>query len=218
MRTICLALSALALTLAPAIAAEPAEPPISNPSSLVDNANAEQMAEMLRELGAQQVEVREAEGSKVVGFMDGNIPYNVGFGLCEVRPGKCLAMTMLVIVNMGTAEAPPLETLNNANGGMFVTAVKLDGNRFAVGRVLLVDGGVTKKNVAINLGSFVLTFNALMKNLSNQVVASAPPRSTYLSAPRRELPRPVYAHPAEIAHISKMLSTQYATTLSRGRR
>lgn len=217
MRTIALALSALALALAPAFAAESPEPPISNPSALVNDASAEQMAEMLRELGAQQVEVREAEGSKVVGFMDANIPYNVGFGLCDVRPGKCLAMTILVIVNMGTSASPPLETINTLNSSMFVTVVKIDANRFAVGRVLLVDGGVTKKNLAINVGSFVLTFNAVMQKLSNQVVAALQPGTARLSAQRRDMPRPAFAHPAEVARISKALTAQYATTL-RGRR
>lgn len=218
MRKLCLALTAAAslAAIASAFAAEPIEPPITNPTSIVDSADPEKVAEMMRELGAQQVQVREAQGEKVVTFFYGEVPYNIGFSLCDVRPGKCLAATMIVVVNLGTATVPPLESLNTVNGGMFVTAVKLDANRFAVGRVNVVDGGVTKKNLAINAGSFVVTFQALIKALDEQVVASAQSRNAYLSAPIR--PRAVLATPGDIARITKAMSANYATTLPRNRR
>jgi hypothetical protein len=220
MRKLCLSLTAAAvLAAAPAFAAEAPEPPITNPMSIIDSANPEQFAEMMRELGATQVQVREAEGQKVVTFFNGEVPYNVGFGLCDIRPGKCLALTMIVVVNLGTGTVPPLETLNAVNGGMYVTAVRVDANRFAVGRVEIVDGGVTKKNLAINAGSFIVTFQALMRSLSEQVVASAQPRSSYLSAPVR--PRAVFATPREMARITKAMSanyTNYLSTLARSRR
>lgn len=217
MRKLCLALSAAAsLAAVPAFAADPPEPPISNPTSMVDSVGADQFADLMRELGAQQVQIREAEGQKVVTFFNGEVPYNAAFSLCDIRPGKCLALTMLVVVNLGTAAAPPLESLNNLNGGMYVTAVKIDANRFAVGRVEIVDGGVTKKNLAINAGSFIVTFEAFMKALSQQVVASVQPRSANLSVPVR--PRAVFATPAEIAQVTKAMSANYATTLQRARR
>jgi hypothetical protein len=218
MRKLCLAVTAaVALAAgAPAFAAEPPEPPITNPASIVDSADPEQMAQMMRELGAQQVQVREVEGQKVVTFFYGEVPYNIGFSVCDIRPGKCLAATMIVVVNLGTATVPPLESLNTVNSGMFVTAVKLDANRFAVGRVSILDGGVTKKNLAINAGSFVVTFQALIKALDEQVVASAQSRNAYLSAPIR--PRAVLAAPGDIARITKAMSANYATTLPRNRR
>jgi len=220
MRKFCLTLTAAAaLAAAPGFAAQPPEPPISNPMSIVDSVGPDQFADMMRELGAQQVQIRETEGQKIVTFMNGPVPYNVGFSLCDIRPGKCLALTMIVVVNLGTGAAPALETLNNANSGMYVTAVKVDANRFAVGRVEIIDGGVTKKNLAINAGSFIVTFEALMKSLDEQVVASVQPRSSYLSAPVR--PRAVPATPAEIARITKAMSANYAnylSTLARSRR
>lgn len=217
MRKLCLALTAAAsLAAVPAFAAEPPEPPISNPMSIIDSADPEQIAGMMRELGAQKVEVRESQGQKMVVFFNGEVPHNIGVGLCEFRPGKCLAMTMIVVVNMGTATVPPLESLNTVNGGMFLTAVKIDANRFAVGRVMIVDGGVTKKNLAINVASFIVTFQAMMKSLDEQVVAGLQSRSGYLSAPVR--PRAFFATPAEVAQITRALSANYATTLSRSRR
>jgi hypothetical protein len=220
MRKLCLSLAAAAvLTAAPALAADAPEPPITNPMSIVDSVGPEQFADLMRELGAQQVQIREAEGQKIVTFFNGEVPYNVGFSLCDIRPGKCLALTMIVVINLGTGTAPALETLNAANGGMYVTAVRVDANRFAVGRVEIVDGGVTKKNLAINAGSFIVTFQALMRSLNEQVVASVQPRSSYLSAPTR--PRAVFATPSEMARITKALSANYANylaTLARSRR
>jgi hypothetical protein len=220
MRKLCLALTAAALlTAVPTLAAEAPEPPISNPTSIIDSVSPEQFAEMMRELGAQQVQVREAEGQKIVIFFNGEVPYNAGFGLCDIRPGKCLALTMIVVINLGTGTVPPLETLNAVNGGMYVTAVRIDANRFAVGRVEIVDGGVTKKNLAINAGSFIVTFQALMKSLDQQVVAALQPRSSNLSAPVR--PRAVLATPSEMARITKAMSANYAnylTSLARNRR
>jgi hypothetical protein len=220
MRKLCLSLAAAAVfAAAPALAADAPEPPITNPTSIVDSVGPDQFAEMMRELGAQQVQIREAEGQKIVTFFNGEVPYNVGFGLCDIRPGKCLALTMIVVINLGTGTAPALETLNAANGGMYVTAVRVDANRFAVGRVEIVDGGVTKKNLAINAGSFIATFQALMRGLNEQVVASVQPRSSYLSAPTR--PRAVFATPREMARITKAMSANYAaylSTLARSRR
>ncbi len=218
MRRVILGLASAALVLAAPVLAQ-SDSPISNPSSIIDSASPEQVAELMRELGATNVEVRGSGDTKVVGFQVGNIPYNVGFSLCNVRPGKCLAMTTLVIVNSGDQPAPALDALNTVNGSMFVTLVRLDANRFAVGRVHLLEGGVTKKNLVVNIASYLLAFNETMKALSNQVVAGVQPRSVYLSAPvRRTMPHPVHATPAEIAHIAKAMSAKFATTLPYARR
>lgn len=219
MRTTLFALASVAFLAAMPTLAAPAEPSLSNPTSLIDNANPDQVAELLRELGAGNVEIRGTGNERVVGFQDGDVPHNVGFSVCNVRPGKCLAMTTLVVVNTGDQQAPALDALNAVNGSMFVTVVRLDANRFAVGRVHFIDGGVTKKNLAMNIAVYATTFQEVMKALSNQVVAGIQPRSVYLSAPaRRTMPRPVQATPQEIAHIAKMMSAQYATKLPHARR
>lgn len=213
MRRVFLGLASAALLLAaPAFAQS--EPSLSNPTSLIDNADPEQVAALMRELGATNVEVRGANADRVVGFQVGAVPFNVGFSACNVRPGKCLSMTTLVVVNSGDQPAPALDALNTVNANMFLTLARLDANRFAVGRVHLLDGGVTKKNLVVNIATFILAFDETMKALSNQVVAGVQPRGVYLSAPvRRTMPRPIHATPAEIAHIAKTMSAQYATTL-----
>jgi hypothetical protein len=181
---------------------------------MIDGATVENMTELLTELGAQQVQVHEGEGMTVLTFRDGDVPYNVGITLCNVRPGKCVAVTFMVIVDPG-ATSYSLEAFNAFNrDSLFVTLVKLDGNRFGVGRILLIDGGVTKKNLAINLGSFALTFRAALQYLSGQVVAGfEPPRGSIQRLDYRAMPRAVRATPQELVRVMNTMSKQYQTTL-----
>lgn len=206
-------LAGLAAALSPSLA-EPPEPPITNPGAIVDNLTAENVSELIRELGGQQIETRDVEGKKLVTFMDGNIPYNLGIALCDIRPGKCLALSLAVVINPGTTSYP-LEIFNNFNkDNLFVTLIKLDSNRFGVGRVLLVDGGVTKKNLAINVASFALAFQEAMKYLSSQLVAGYQQNGTFQRAGfGTASPRPVLATPQEMARIMETMTKQYKTTL-----
>jgi hypothetical protein len=210
----CGVLAVASLAAMPAFAAEPPEPPITNPTQVIDNATVDNMKELLTELGAQQIEVQEGQGMTFLRFRDGDVPYNVGITLCNVRPGKCLAITFMVIVDPG-ATAYSLEALNAFNrDSLFVTLVKLDGNKFGAGRILLIDGGVTKKNLAINLGSFALTFRAALQYLSGQVVAGfEPPRGHIQRLDYRAPPRAVRATPQELVRLMNTMSKQYQTTL-----
>ena len=204
---------AAALSTGPSLA-EPAEPPIANPGAIVDNLTADNVSELIRELGGQQIQTREVDGKKLVTFMDGNVPYNLGIALCDIRPGKCLAVAIAVIIDPGTTSYP-LEIFNNFNKeNLFVTLIKLEGNKFGVGRVLLVDGGVTKKNLAINIASFALTFQEAMKYLSSQLVAGYQQNGTFQRAGLGAAsPRPVFATPQEMTRIMDAMAKQYKTTL-----
>lgn len=48
---------------------------------------------------------------------------------------------------------------------------KFDGTKTGIGRALLVDSGVTKKNVAINIATFAAAVQFAIKTLNEQVVA-----------------------------------------------
>lgn len=220
MRKLCLVLTAAALlaVTSPAFAAEPPDPPITNPMDLVDNATPEPMAEMMRQLGATQVEIKGEGDQKSVTFFDGPVPYSLGFGICNIRPNKCLAMLIIVVVDPGATNFP-LEALNGFNKqGMFTTLVKLDGNRFAAGHMLLVDGGVTRKNIAINVASFIITFHEAMRYLQSQMVAGTYPKDRAMLRANGQAPlRFVKATPQEMAQAVKALSSRYQTTLRRFR-
>ena len=184
---------ALASTLAMPARAEPAEPPISNPAQIVDTLTTADVTALLTELGAQKIQVLEDTAkSKRVVFFDGDVPYNVGIDLCDVRPGKCIAMVLLIIADGGSAY--PYEAINKANeDNLFVTAVKGANGKLAFARVNLIDGGVTKKNLAINIGSFALTFRQVLTALQTNVVASANTPNAYLSSTRPTHLRPLIA-------------------------
>lgn len=187
-----LALTAAALwSLTSTVAlAEPAEPPITDPMSLVDTVTVDNVSKLVAELGAQDVKTQDISGTKMVTFMDAGVPYNLPIFLCDVRPGKCVALAMAVVVDPG-ATSYGLEALNEYNkNNPFLTAVKLDGNKIGLGRLWLVDGGVTKKNLAVNIASFIVNFRAV--KLQPQVVASAQPpgafRPTAYAPPLRFVP------------------------------
>jgi hypothetical protein len=202
-------LTAVALLLlapcANALAAEPAEPPITEPMSLIDTLTAENVTKLLTELGAQKIETRDMTGGKLITFFDGPVPYNMGIALCDIRPGKCLALSMGVIMDPGSTSYT-LETLNKYNTeNMFVTAIKLEGNKVGFGRVWLVDGGVTKKNMAINIASFIVTFRQALKEIQPQVVAGVQTEGAFKPTAQTRAPTFLLADPKDMERITKAL-------------
>lgn len=204
MRSLGLLTAAVCLSLAPSIAlAQPAEPPISAPSSIVDSVTIDGLSALMKELGAQNIEARE--GGKLLTFQDGPVPYNMNIALCDIRPSKCLAVAMGVIMDPGSTSYSH-EAINNYNkDNLFVTAIKLDGNKVAFGRIWLVDGGITKKNLAINISSFVVTFNEGLKSLQSQVVAGVQTDPTFKPTSQSTGPKFMVAGPTELEQLTKAL-------------
>lgn len=163
---------AFAAVAVPARAAAP-ELKLSDPTAQIENLTAENVSAILQEVGAQQIETHQDGGKTIVTFKDGEIPYNLGFALCNIRPGTCLALVMVVGFDPGATHYP-LELFNAFNkDNAFVSAVALDGNRFAVSRMLFTDGGVSRKNVAMNIVNFAAAPQVIMKFLASQIVAGA---------------------------------------------
>ncbi|NOT38905.1 MAG: hypothetical protein HOP13_00260 [Alphaproteobacteria bacterium] len=208
-------IAALVVTaVAFALPAQSAEPPITNPQKIIDNATPETFAEIVRELGGQNVEIkREGDYTGIV-FMDGNVPYNIGFTFCKVVPGKCLIASILVLVDNGKG-GYPLETLNKQNKDFgFLTLYRDDPTKFGAGRLILVDGGVTKKNVAMEIALFVQSFRTTMKDLESQLIASAPgpfQRASY--GPTRF--RPLVVSPRYLSEATEKMAKHYKTDLRR---
>lgn len=209
--TTALALAA-ALLAAPVSAAE--GPTVSDPAQIIDGLSAEGMTALLTELGAQKIQVlEETAKSKRMVFFDGDVPFNASIELCDLRPGKCVALLIIVIMDGGSGI--PLETINKSNeSNLFITAIKGPDGKIAFGRVTVVDGGVTKQNLAMNVASFVVTFQQKLKALQNQVVASAGTSNAYLSSNAPTPLRPVFATPQEFERFKAAL-LKPATTLRR---
>lgn len=191
---------------------------IANPSSIVDDLGSEGVKALVTELGAQEAQVRDAEGNKVVTFVDGKLPYTFGIAGCDIRPGKCISLVMLVFVDMG-ASGISTDMINARNkDSFFNTAIKIDEKVIAFGRGVIVDSGVTRKNLATNIVVYAALVNDGIKHFSSQIVASNtfPGATQNLSlangAPRAVFPTPQQLNTALKAYDAKM---QVARTQSR---
>ena len=209
--TAALAIAATALVALPA-SAETKEPPLSNPTQIYDGVSPEGMTALLTEIGAQKIQMLEAVGTtKRMVFFDGNVPYNVAFDMCDAASGNCSIVLLAVIMD----GAPySLDTVNQANDkNVFVTVVK-GGGKMAIGRSLMLAGGVTKKNLVINVATFALAFQQTMKSITEQVVASRGTPGVYLSTQAPIPFRPMIATPEDIQKLKAALPMP-ATTLRR---
>lgn len=206
-----LALAAATLFASPAMA-QSGEPPLSDPMQLIDGVSTESMTALLTEIGAQKVQALEPVGTtKRMVFFDGNIPYNVAFDACEGGSGKCSAILIAVIMDGTPYSLESINTVNDKN--VFVTVIK-SGTKMAVGRSLLVAGGVTKKNLVVNIATFVVSFQQAMKTFNEQVVASRGAPGVYLSSSAPAPLRPVVATPQDIEKLKAALP-KFVTSLRR---
>ena len=177
---------------------------ISNPKAIIDNASPENMIALLSDMGVTGAQVQENEGSKVVTFSDGVLPYAFGFAGCEVKPGKCMTVVMLVFVDMGSAGITP-DMINARNSdNFFVTSVKTDDKTIAFGRGVLLNGGVTRENLALNIVVYASLVREGIKHFGSQVVAARNMPSTVqnLSWGQGQV-RPVMPTPQQVRAVMK---------------
>ena len=84
----------------------------------------------IAELGGQKVETKEEGDKRVITFFDGDQPYIVIVTLCEVKPGKCLGVVELALVNTSPNDIS-LEQLNKLNAdNIYLSGFKVDTNKF----------------------------------------------------------------------------------------
>jgi hypothetical protein len=197
-------------------AAQPAEPPISNPNEVVTDVTEEGLVTLLRELGAQKIETRDmSTGRKQIVFYDGAMPYNMMLTGCDIRPGKCIAYALVAILDTGTTNYS-LDAINAANkSNAFVTMVRVETGKVGGGRIQLIDGGATKKNIAINIASFILNFAESMKGIQSQLVAGTGPGSFQNAGFGRPQLRGVPASPDQMLSIVNGFTKGRVTTFRR---
>ena len=165
-------LSALQFLSSGAALAQSGEPKIANPSAIVDTLTPEAVQSLVAEMGGKDVQIRDLEGNKVITFVDGNIPYQFAVGGCDITPGKCFSLVMLVFADMG-ASGITTDMINSRNlDNFFNTAVKVDDKVIAFGRGVLLAGGVTRRNLAWNVGVYAGQVGEGIRHFSSQVVAS----------------------------------------------
>ena len=124
----------------------------------------------MTELGGQQVQIVDGGTAKIVTFQDGGTPYNLTPTGCNQN--VCTGLSLLVVVDNTTAKLPA-ETLNNATKeNPLLSFFKVDSSKFAVGRIALVRGGVTKKHLAYEVSTFVFAYREAIQKLSTQLITS----------------------------------------------
>jgi hypothetical protein len=218
MRSLLLACAASVMFLAGQARAEGEEPAISSPASVIDTVTLANVSGIVTELGATQIEQRTAEGKSAVTFVDGGIPYSMAISACDVRPGKCVALIMLVFLDTGTNNIG-VDAVNGRNKDSFLaTAIKVDDKTLAFGRAVLIDSGVTRKNLAMNIAVFASVIGDSIKFFNSQLVAgyqagSGIQRVSYGSGTLR----PVFANPRQLAAAVNALDASYRTARARPR-
>lgn len=192
----------------PAAAAGPAG--ISDPKGIVDTITPEGIRALVTEMGGKDAQIRDGDSNKVVTFTDGSTPYAFGIASCDVKPGRCLTLVMLVFIDMG-GSGITADMVNERNKeSFFNTALRMDDKVIAFGRGVLVEGGITRSNLASNISVFAGQVSEGVKHFSSQVVASnAYPGLTrnlsWGNAPvRAVLPTPQQLNAALKAHDAQM--------------
>ena len=198
------ALTALSLVSPAPVLAQDGGPKLSNPKAIVDTVTPEMIQALITEMGGKDAQVRESENGKVVTFSDGSLPYVFGIAGCEVKPGKCMTLVMLVFVDMGASgiTADMINTRNNDS--FFATSVKIDDKVIAFGRGVLVDGGVTRENLSLNIAIYASLVREGIKHFGSQVVAARnmPATMQNLSWGRAQV-RPILPTPQQLDSFMK---------------
>jgi hypothetical protein len=197
--------SALAVTAA-FVALPAAAAGLTNEKAQIETLTAANVSEVLTELGAGKVQAHDSNGKTIISFEDGGIPYNAGIHCDKLG---CTSLVLLVSYNTGTRRFP-LEALNSINrGNLNVAVVQYDEDSIHIGRVTFTDGGVAKKNIAVNVGTFVNSVREALASLSSQVTAGYQPGAPARFQPAGMagyLPRPVAMSPAEVARVMDQMN------------
>ena len=214
-----LAIAAALTMFMPSLAlAQNSEINIANPSSIVDSVQADDIKSLVTEMGAREAQVRDGDNNKIVTFLDGKLPYTFGITGCEIRPGKCLSLVMLVFIDMG-GSAISTDMINTRNkDSFFNTAIRIDDKVIAFGRGVIVDGGITRRNLATNIVVYAAMVHDGIKHFGSQLVASntLPGTTQNLSLQNGAL-RPVFPTPQQLNTALKAYDARLKSANAQGR-
>lgn len=206
MRKLSMAAAAMALSMGIAHAAEE-ERTISNPTTVVQSVTADEVAGILRELGAANVTLGESEGEKVVSFTDGDVPFHIAITLCEkANPTKCIGLAQLTLIE---DKKYAYSTLNKFNADtLTLTLFKTDEEtHVGLARIDFIDGGVTRERIANGILWYVAEVHETLTALTKQVVAdvNAGGKPNTLTMSGSTAIRAIAAKPELVARIVKAM-------------
>lgn len=163
-----------------AVTVAPAEPPPADPANtVVESLTMESLAAILQEAGAEEVTPSAAE--KFVRFKSGTRNFLVTLSSCNEKGEECA----LVTIGRGVKSRLPLEVLNKLNGRYrgLIAANRGTEDTFTLFHATILSGGVTRKNIAVNLVWFVNESQAFADFIQSQHVASADPSAKTMPPP-----------------------------------
>lgn len=211
------AITSLALQPA-AQAAEDAFPNITDPKQVVESLDVDVLAEIVTQIGGGDVRKHTDQKQKGVSFLDGQTPHNLVLTFCDIEPGKCFGVLMLVVVDNSKLNFT-LDTLNQGNkDSAFLTFYREENSKFLVGRVDIVEGGITRRNLGVKIGMFAIEFRETMKRLSSQLSAALPGGFQRASYGHRQPIRALRVPPSVAARMAQQLEQDYKHLLPRRRR
>lgn len=136
---------------------------LADPNTVVQEISVNDFAALLTQIGATDVKADSAKG--IIEFTSGDAPHLVG--LC--RKASCPSMVLLTPFK----GEYPIEYLNRFNQNQDgATALRLEEGIYAFKRAVTLAGGVTRRNLAINIAAFANDTPEFAKYLNAQLVAS----------------------------------------------
>lgn len=181
---------------------------ISNPTTVVQSVTADDVAGLLREMGAADTTITDGENEKIVSFRDGGVPFNIAVTVCEkANPGKCYGLAQLMMLKDKGYSYASLNALNTET--LTLTLFKNEKEAYVgLARVELIDGGVTRERLANAITWYVVEVHEALAKLTKQVVAGvdADGKTKPLAMDGAAAPQPVAADRETVARMMKAIS------------
>lgn len=211
MRTLALTLTGIAFASSAAFATNAQ---ISNAAAVIDTLDVATVGGMIAELGEENVKSTEKDNERSVAFVDEGQPYTAVVTLCDFKPGKCLALVQVTMLNMGSTKLTADQIVKIGSDNIFLTVFKPEeDNTIAFARVLMIDGGVTRQNLAINIENFVDTSRSTIRTLASKLTSSNQQPGMPMSASNNQL-RPVQPDEHAVQAIQTQLLAKYREMLT----
>lgn len=193
--------AAIAITATAATALPSAAATLKDEKSTIETLTSANVSALLNDLGAQDVQTTVVNGTNIVKFNNAGVTYNAAISCDKLG---CTTLQLMVAVNTGSNRFSS-DTVNTANkNSPFVQIYLYDANTLFFSRATFTDGGVPRRNLAVNIVTYLAEIKRLATYLDSQVIAGFQPDGSSpfqpVSAPNTRL-QPRAMSPEEILTV-----------------
>lgn len=163
---------------------------------------------LIAEGGGSNIAAHTVEGTQMVTFEMGGLPFAYTLQLCDTKgSGACAGL--LMAIGMEVDKPYSLEALNAFNRDIAaVTVVQLDAKTIAFGRFVIAVGGINSENFKANMQFVGVAPELFVRHQASQVVASTDKgQATTVSAPTTPATAPK-AVPLSAKAIGRMIDQE----------